>query len=219
MNVAKNQLIPFDSPDKEGDEKWYPGRDLMNFPHPFRCILISHPGCGKTAYIKNIILRADPEFDKILVLHHLAEHTREYDDVEHELINDYPTADMIDPNQKTLLILEDLNALHVSTKDKKKIDRLFGTISSHMSLSIVMTVQSLSTQTTPNIQRCCNIMVVWKLIGHDNLNRLGRKCSVNTDDFRAMFAHFDDIHDSLTIDMTKDSPARFRKNGYKKFSE
>ena len=56
-----NKIIPIPCADKDGwSEKWYPNRNLLNFPHSWRGVFCGPPSCGKTNLIKNIILRAQP---------------------------------------------------------------------------------------------------------------------------------------------------------------
>ena len=48
-----NKIIPIPCADKDGwSEKWYPNRNLLNFPHSWRGVFRGPPSCGKTNLIK-----------------------------------------------------------------------------------------------------------------------------------------------------------------------
>ena len=48
-----NKIIPIPCADKDGwSEKWYPNRNLLNFPHSWRGVFCGPPSCGKTNLIK-----------------------------------------------------------------------------------------------------------------------------------------------------------------------
>ena len=79
-----NKIITIPCADKDTwTEKWYPNRNLLNFPHSWRGFFCGPPSCGKTNLIKNIILRAQPPFEEVIVCHYSAEDTIEWDDSWH----------------------------------------------------------------------------------------------------------------------------------------
>ena len=41
---------------------------MLNFPHPFRGVLLGPPNTGKSTSVKNILIRADPPFKKVTVV-------------------------------------------------------------------------------------------------------------------------------------------------------
>ena len=56
MKKIPKEIIILKSGDKQNREKWYKGRDLLNFPGgSFRAIISGPPNSGKTNLIKNII--------------------------------------------------------------------------------------------------------------------------------------------------------------------
>ncbi len=57
-----NKILALPNPDKEFHEEWYRNRNVLNFPHPFRCVALGPPNVGKTTIVKNILLRAKPQF-------------------------------------------------------------------------------------------------------------------------------------------------------------
>ena len=76
-----NEILAISCSDKEGyTEKWNENRNLLNIPHPFRSCFTGPPSSGKSCSIKNIIIRAKPEFEEILVCHLDPEGSSEWDD-------------------------------------------------------------------------------------------------------------------------------------------
>lgn len=79
----ENKLFRIPNKDKFFHETWHPGRNLLNIPHPFRAILAGPPNRGKSTICKNLLLRADPPFEQVIVVHYDME-TKEYDDLKGE---------------------------------------------------------------------------------------------------------------------------------------
>jgi ABC-type proline/glycine betaine transport system ATPase subunit len=86
-------LIALKNKDKEFHEQWTAGRNMLDIPHPFRGVLLGPPNCGKSTTVKNILLRADPPFESVTVIHCDPEHTKEYQDLGDscEIRGDIPT--------------------------------------------------------------------------------------------------------------------------------
>ena len=86
-----DKVLPICSSDKKNwTEKWYPGRNLLNLPHSFRMICIGPPSSGKSCMIKNIIVRSDPPFEQIICCHLDHENSKEWDDVNAEMVGELP---------------------------------------------------------------------------------------------------------------------------------
>jgi ribosome biogenesis GTPase A len=63
-----NKIIPISCSEKKGwREKWYEGRNMLNLPHSFRLLCIGPPDSGKSTLIKNIIIRAKPDSENIII--------------------------------------------------------------------------------------------------------------------------------------------------------
>ena len=214
MNRIPKKLIVFDCPDKSDHEVWDESRkkNIMSFPAPFRCILMGSPGSGKSSFAKNIILHAKPEFERIIIVHYLGSMSEEYDDLNIEKFDNLPTVDDISTNQvKTLVILEDLNLNNM--KNDESLNRLFGVISTHMNTSIICTTQDCF-QIPPIVRRCSNIWVIWKINDLNSLSQIANRVGLQPHNFKKIFDMFKDPHDSLTIDLTNNSPAKYRINGF-----
>ena len=219
--VLPSRIIPFENHDKAFHEQWYEGRDLLDIPHPFRMLLAAKPNGGKTTVILNIILRVacgkDP-FEKIVVVHCDPNTTQEYKDVEHELRPDIPKPDDFNPLQKTLCILEDLNYIGMGKQQRGYLERLVGYASTHKNVSVMVTAQD-PFRILPTVRRCVNVFVLWNNHDQDMLRTLARKTGKTVEALeRVLTTQCQDHHDSVWIDLSPDSPAPFRKNGYERLS-
>ena len=210
-------IIPFTNRDKEFHETWYPARDWLDFPHPFRMMLASKPNGGKTTVILNIILRVafgKHPFQKIIVVHCDPEQTREYNQLDRLLTAHIPAPEEFDPQEKTLVILEDLSYLNMSLEQQGRLERLYGYASTHKNVSCILTAQD-PFSILPTVRRCSNVFVVWNNHDGDMLKLLSRKTGHGTEQLsKALVQHCRGPHDSFWIDLTPNSPAKYRKNGY-----
>lgn len=216
------KIIPMGNEDKHFHEQWHPGRDLLDIPHPFRMVLASRPHCGKTTVIKNIILRSaqsEHPFEHIVVVHCDPESTKEYDDLDDiHLLPHIPAVAAFTGKWKTLVILEDLNYLDMGTAEKGRLERLFGYASTHKNISCMLTAQD-PFRIMATVRRCTNIFVIWNNHDMTMIRTLAQKTGLSKDRMCELFkSKCPDIHDSLWIDLTADTPAPFRKNGYEKFN-
>ena len=212
-----SKIIPFENHDKLFHEQWYEGRDWLDIPHPFRMLLAAKPNGGKTTVILNIILRVacgKTPFEKIVVVHCDPNTTKEYKDVEHDLRSDVPRPDEFDPQQKTLCILEDLNYIGMGKEQRGYLERLVGYASTHKNVSVMLTAQD-PFRILPTVRRCMNIFVLWNNHDQDMLRTLARKTGKSKEALeQVLTTHCQGPHDSVWIDLTPNSPAPFRKNGY-----
>ena len=208
------KIIAIPNPDKVWHEKWTEHRDLLNIPHPFRCVLLGPPNSGKTTVMKNIIVRCKPEFEEIMVVHCDKDDTKEFDDLDVDMLDDIPTPEEIDPDSKKLIILEDLEYGSMDKDTKKALDRLFGYVSTHKNLSVMLTAQDPFS--VPAIcRRCANLWVIWRVTDIDALSTVGRRTGMKSKHFSALFEKFiNDTKDSIWVDLTSHSPAPLRLNGY-----
>jgi len=213
------RIIPFDNQDKQFHETWDSYRDWLDFPHPFRMMLAAKPNGGKTTVILNIILRAafgHAPFQKIIVVHCDPQQTKEYDHIQREMLSQIPAPEDFNPRDKTLVILEDLNYLNMSLEQQGRLERLYGYASTHKNVSCILTAQD-PFRILPTVRRCSNVFIVWNNHDNDMIKLLARKTGHEADILlRALETHCRGPHDSLWIDLTPNTPAPFRKNGYEK---
>jgi hypothetical protein len=210
-----NKIIPIHNPDKDFHEKWFEGRNLLNIPHPFRAVLLGPPNVGKSTTCKNILLRADPEFEEVFIVHCDGDYTEEYDDLDScTILERIPSPDEWEGAVKTLVVLEDLEFKFMDRTQKRNLDRLFGFVSTHKNISIILCAQD--TFNVPAIvRRCSNLWVLWKCSDLDEMSNCARRTSMKPLVFKKLFQKFiTEPKDSLWIDMSEKSPHRLRKNGF-----
>lgn len=208
-------IIPLTSSDKEGwTETWYEGRNLLNIPVPWRMILASMPSGGKTCLLKNFIVRQDPPFDKIMVVHYDPEGSDEWDDVNAEMLPEIPDPRDIKREGRKLLIFEDMDLSAIPKEHKSRLNRLFGYCSSHKNLSIAVTAQdSFSIPTCA--RRTSNVFCLWKVPDLVSMAQVAKRTGLKSDELLSiMREHIHSNHDFLMIDITENTPASLRINGY-----
>jgi ribosome biogenesis GTPase A len=226
LNVKlPKKILPIPNKDKKGFfEKWTPRRDLMNIIHPFRVLIFGKPNAGKSTIIKNIVLRAKPQFEKIIIIHYDASNTKEYDDIKEEndnesfiMMNDIPNPrdnKLFDPKIKKLLIFDDIEYKTLNKSETNKLDRCFGYLSTHKNTSICLASQNM-TNIPVAVRRMSNFMIMFKVPDLELLFLFARKIGIKKDDFyKLVNKYIKTYHDSLWFDMTLGSPAEVRRNCY-----
>jgi hypothetical protein len=212
------RIIAIKNRDKTWHEKHYPGRDLLNIPHPFRALMLGKPNSGKSTIILNLLLRAKPVFERIAVVHYDGE-SKEYTDLDVEMLDGIPHVSEIDPTIKQLVILEDIDLAGLSKEQKSNLDRLYGYVSTHCNVSVVLTSQDVFRVPTI-VRRCSNLFVIWRCTDLDALACIGRRVGIKSKTFIALFDKFiETSKDSIWVDMTDGTPANLRKNGYEVISK
>lgn len=209
-----NEILAIPCADKAFHESWTKGRNKLNIPHPFRCVALGPPNSGKSTIVKNLLLRAKPQFEEVFVIHCDPEYTQEYDDVGAVMLADIPAPNEWEGAVKTLVVLDDLEFKNMSKDQKKNLDRLFGFVSTHKNISVILCSQD-PFSVPPMVRRCSNLWVLWKLADIDAMSICARKTGLKSGSFNTLFNTLNiSGHNSLWIDMTNKSPYPLRKNGY-----
>ena len=212
-----NKIIPIDNVDKayQKKDKWFKGRNPLNIPN-FRAIIWGPPDSGKSTLVKNILLRADPPFVKLYVVHCDPDYTNEYVDVDGEMLTEVPdpTDSKLFDGTKTLLVFDDIEFKYLPGESKRRIDRLFGFASSHKNLSIAYCVQD-GFNIVPTVRRMANLWVIYKIDDIDALSTIARRTGFKKKDFEYLFNNFvKGKHYFIMIDKTNDTPYPLRLNGF-----
>lgn len=202
-------LLPIRNADKKNHEVWTPG-DILNFPHPFRGVLLGPPNCGKTTTVKNILLRQHPPFDRLYVIHCDGGYTQEYDDVNGKLLTDFPEPNQWPGQEKTLVVVDDIELKTLKRQQRMCLDRLFGYVSTHKNISVLLCSQD-PFNVPAIVRRCSNLWVLWPGRDVDAVQTCARKCG---EDLRSKFELCTSPKDSIWIDLTDHSPQKLRKNGF-----
>jgi hypothetical protein len=215
-NLLPKQLLPLPNADKEFHEEWDNERDMLNIPHPFRAVFLGPPNTGKSTTVKNLLIRQEPPFEEVFVIHCDAEYTKEYDDVGEDvkMLSHIPAPDEWEGIKKTLVILDDLELKTLPKDQKKNLDRLFGYVSTHKNISVCLCSQD-PFNVPPIVRRCSNLWVLWRCSDLDSMSICARKTGLKADAFNSIFSDLLlEKRDSLWIDMSNKTPYPMRKNGY-----
>ena len=209
------KILPIPNADKAFHEKWYDGRDWLNVIHPYRAVILGPPNVGKSCVVKNLILRADPPFQEVIVIHCDPEYTQEYDDIgDVEMMGEVPSPDEFEGEVKTLVILDDLEFKSMNKVQKKNLDRLFGFVSTHKNISCCLCAQD-PFNVPPIVRRCSNLWILWRGIDLDSMAMCARKAGLKSEELKEIFNNLmPEFRDSLWLDKTAKTPAPMRKNGY-----
>lgn len=219
-----DEIFCFHSSDKNFKEEWKFGQSPWNFPASYRMWLFGLPDSGKTAAIKNVLVRTDPPFERIQILQlgltdkNNGKKKSEWSELEGaEIINSVPEPDSYDDFSKKLLIIEDMDFKGMDHEDQSRLDRLASYTSSHRNLSIMLTAQDFF-DLQPSVRRKPSVIVLWPTVDLDSLKCMARKSGLTPDDFAKIFKTMNK-HDSFWIDLTDSSPYKYRKNGHIKIEE
>jgi hypothetical protein len=226
VKFESNKIICFPNKDKSFQEKWYPGRDLLDIPWAFRAVFCGPPSSGKSTIVKNIIVKAKPMYKEVIVVHFGqgnsdkgGEDTADYDEIDGIKvvgIGEMPDPVKINPEKKkTLLVLEDVPLSHLNKAQKMKIDRLYGYASSHRGVSIITCAQD-AFDVPVGARRSSNIFILWKQPDLLALQTMASRTGYTAQDFRELFKLCKTKHDSIMIDATEGTPAPLRFNCYTK---
>jgi hypothetical protein len=197
-----NHILALPNPDKEFHEEWTPGRNMLNFPHPFRCVALGPPNVGKTTVVKNLLLRADPPFERVFVIHCDPAYSQEYVDVNGEMLDSIPAPEDWGGEEKALVVLDDLEFKTMAKDQRHNLDRLFGFVSTHKNISVILCSQD-PFNVPPIVRRCSNLWILWKSCDMDAMSTVARKSGVKKAGFMSIFEHLlTQSRDSLWLDMT-----------------
>ena len=210
-----NKLLLIKSCDKNWHEKNYEGRNLLNYCHPDVLVATGRRNAGKSMYIKNSIIRADPPFERIQVMSCDPMAKEWANDIDAEILLEIPAPDeYFDNEEKTLLVLDDICFVDLDKESKKKLDRLVGFISSHCNVSIAIANQDYFS-VIPIARKCASIHVIWRPTCSDELNTVSRRTGVSAKKIIHIFeTQMPEPTDSLTINLIKGAPHRLVKNGF-----
>ena len=213
-SMLPNKLLIIKNPDKIWHQKWQHGDNMLNFPHPWRAVLLGLPNCSKTSTIKNILIRQNPPFERVIIIHCNPKYTKEYDDIDGEMFGEIPPINFWDGQSKTLCILDDIDFKNMKGDQMHRLNRLYGNISTHNNVSVALCAQD-TFQVPPIVRRCSNLWILWKMGDLDNVSRVAKKTGLTSNQLHSLFdKHCKLETDSIWIDRTKLSPYPLRSNGF-----
>ena len=189
--TTPDRIIPFQSTDKRGAEKWKRGRNLANFPRPYAMAFYGPPSSGKTCLALNIILKADPVFDNIVIVNKNGSHSTEWvrfcDDQEeengdscfsvqeylplperqHNLLDAGEKAEQesfentFDKEERNLLILDDFRVSNLTPRELLGLERILSFSRTHHNVSCMILSQSPFSQIQKGLRDTISITHVF----------------------------------------------------------
>lgn len=212
----KNEIIKLQNADKKFHESWNKGRNICDFPHPYRLVILGQTGRGKSTLGQNIFLRTQAgqhPFQELIIIHG-SKDSKEYDELEPTLIlNDIPHPDDLSSNnKKSLIMIDDFEFTKLSKDSLKNLSSLFRFISTHHNFSIILCYQSFFEIPTI-IKKCANIYVIYKPTDTDELVTIGRRVGLKKEVITKLFKEIlNEDRDTLCCDFTEHTPSKYRKN-------
>ncbi len=214
----KDEIIHIKNLDKDTGwcEQWEPNQSVALLPHPFRLCALGGPGRGKTMQFKQIFLKhqqaAERPFQFLYVITVDPGNSKEWDDAEPTDVMGYmPPSSLFDGNAKTLVVIDDYEFKKANSEDLRNLTTLARFVSTHRNTSVMMSYQSFFD--TPSILRkICNAFIVFKPNGKKELTDISNRCGIDAGFMKRFFTKFNDGHDSLFIDLTKNTPYHIRHN-------
>ena len=179
-----NEIIIIPNKDKEFHET--PKKDdLGHMAHPSRIIACGPCNVGKSLILLNLMMRADPPFDRIIIYHNDPE-SEEYEQVDAEYVDEVPTIDMFNKNEKSLLVFEDINFKDMKRDQLALADRMYGCWSTHHNISVWSTFQD-PFSCPARIRRLANTIILWNNGDADSMSELSRKVGLTSKDLKYTF--------------------------------
>ena len=119
-------------------------RGPLGFAYPSRIIVCGKQNCGKGVTAINIACTAEPPYETVRVWHYAPEHTKEWEDMDAKMVGECPVIEDFPKDKKNLLIIDDIDLVNMSRKERGDLDRLFGYISTHASCTIILCTQDFA---------------------------------------------------------------------------
>jgi hypothetical protein len=196
-------MFVFPNDDKDSIQEAENHTNLADFRRGFKMLICGRTGSGKTNVIKWLITQQNPEFDRILICH-IDPNTKEYDDVEGELlqsIDELPNPEAVDCRQKILVIIEDMDFESLKKAQKEKLNMYLRYVCSHKGVSLIMACHD-PFSVPINYRRKIDVFVLYRF-DPQTLSMLAKKCEVTSDDFKYIFSNMiNSKHDSICVDLT-----------------
>ena len=246
--TVPKKVLEIPNVEKKNHEVWTPGRDLFDFPKPYRWLITGAPNSGKTSLILNHLLHCNApqsksKFDKIFLLHprnftpgvsddQLEKNEGvivsnpdlppEYEGVECIHLAYLPSEKFwsaMNPKHrlKMLLIVDDIDLSSLvkrSLSRQRIVNKTVSYSSTHSNLSIIVTSQSPSTQLPPIVLQMCNIVTLYPITDKYKVYVLATKLSIDSKLLFEYLKLLKGMHDTLTLDMTLNTPMPLRINIY-----
>jgi hypothetical protein len=162
-----------------------------------------------------MLIRQDPPFEELMVVHCDSEYSQEWDRCEPtEIIDRVPDYRKINGDKKTLIVFEDFEITGLNKKDRALLSRLFGYCSTHKNCSLIVCQQDPSA-VPPLIRRLSNMFCLWRGTDMRVLDNYGTRMGLEKGELAEYIRRFCKTKfDSIWIDLSSDTPAKVRLNCY-----
>jgi len=143
---------------------------------------------------------------------HIADDDPEYDDIDiTDRLSYCPPPDYFDHEEKQLVIIEDMSF----NEKNENVSALFRYVSTHKNVSIIMNYQDYIL--VPKMaRRCINIINIWEMPDKTIQSIVGKKVGLEKGQLQEMFNSLcKKRRDFITIDLSDDSPCKYRLNIWK----
>ena len=205
-----NKILVLQNADKKDHQRWYKGRDLLDFPVPCRMALIGAPNTGKSLNILNVLLRSNY---KDIFLTHPDPLTKEWDNIKPTVLEEIPKPDQFRGEVPSAYILDDLPYQDMSKSQKSNLERLCGYVSTHKLMSIFITSQTFTILPIA-VRRMINVFVIFRSTDLNLIGIIARRVNLPCKTLTNILNTFTSNHQSLWIDRSANSPAPYRIDGY-----
>ena len=222
--MKHTQLQIIDNADKEKikKESWSDGRSLAAFPHPARILALGKPGRGKTNALKLAFLehqkpsvskkKSNPFLNMFVIAPNGG---NEWADCEPDAVyDDIPDnfAKILNPDEKSILILDDFELMKLNIKQIRKLASLFRFVSSHLNCSVYMSYQSFFD--APSIcRKCANVFFIWDSTSKQEMNTINNRLGLDKGVLSYCFKEYaTGDFDFIVVDCTIGSPSKLRLN-------
>ena len=185
-------------------------RGPLGFAYPSRILICGKQNCGKGVTAMNIACTAHPAYDTITVWHYAPEHTQEWTDMDAKMIGECPKIEDFPKEKKNLLIIDDIDLINMTRKEKGDLDRLFGYISTHASCSILLCTQDFASVPI-SVRRKCTHWVLFPSVDFSANRHVSMATGHN---FKELAKLCKTKHDSICFDMSGNGGPELRLNLY-----
>ena len=203
-------IVKLPNSDKDGRHHADSENPLMPY-FPSVLIVCGKKGSGKTNLTLNLISKATPLYDRIVIVHGAGESSSEYQDLidGSEVVEEIPTPDFWNPDQKNCLVIEEQPWGMFNRAQMSAAERCVNFTSSHRSVQVFIVVQNIGVL-CPTIKRSMDYLLIAPHAGClDQLYDLKRRTGV---DFKLLMEDIcQDRHDFVCMDFTGRGP-KLRRN-------
>lgn len=183
---------------------------------PFENIWIMHP-----KFVNYKVTKEEEKLNKGIIIkpEEAKDDIKEYKGIDFVgYITYIPTQNFFEnfAGQRNLLIIDDIELRNFCHNHQRllKLNKLLSFTSTHHNLSIIVTSQHPASQLPSIVSEFCNFFILHKLRSVNQIIGMALKVGIPYATLKYLTSDVicKNIHDSITIDMTFNSPAKFRYN-------